>query len=94
MLDEATAIAEAVTATAIQHVQEGIRECEIAGEAMRTLYCRGGEYSHMTTLFVASGERMAPPTRLATDKLVQEGDFVFIDIGAMWNGYFGDVGRT
>lgn len=37
---------------------------------------------------------MSPPTRFATDKLVRHGDLVFIDIGACWNGYFGDVGRA
>jgi Xaa-Pro dipeptidase len=94
LIEEATAIAEAVTATAAAHVREGVRECEVAGEALRTLYRLGGEYPHVTTPFVASGERMAPPTRLATDKLIREGDLVFIDIGAMWNGYFGDIGRT
>ena len=94
VIEEATAIAEAVTATAVAHVAPGVRECEVAAEAMRTLYRLGGEYAHVTTPFVASGERMSPPTRLATDKLIREGDLVFIDIGAMWNGYFGDIGRT
>jgi Xaa-Pro aminopeptidase len=61
---------------------------------MRTLFRLGGEYAHVTTPFVASGERMAPPTRLATDKLIRNGDLVFVDIGAMVNGYFGDIGRT
>jgi len=94
VIEEATAIAEAVTATATASVREGVRECEVAGEALRTLYRLGGEYPHVTTPFVASGERMSPPTRLATDKLIRDGDLVFIDIGAMWNGYFGDIGRT
>ena len=94
VIEEATAIAEAVTAAATDAVREGVRECEVAGEALRTLYRLGGEYPHVTTPFVASGERMSPPTRLATDKLIREGDLVFIDIGAMWNGYFGDIGRT
>ena len=94
VIEEATAIAEAVTATAADAVREGVRECEVAGEALRTLYRLGGEYPHVTTPFVASGERMSPPTRLATDKLIRHGDLVFIDIGAMWNGYFGDIGRT
>src|SRR5205085_284188 len=44
--------------------------------------------------FVASGEHMAPPNRIASDKLVRDGDLVFIDIGAQWSGYFGDLGRT
>jgi Xaa-Pro aminopeptidase len=37
---------------------------------------------------------MSPPHRIATDKLVRNGDLCFIDIGAMWNGYFADIGRT
>lgn len=94
LIEEATAVAEAVTATALEHIRPGIRECEVAGEALRTLLRLGGEYPHVTTPFVASGERMAPPTRLATDKLIRDGDLVFVDIGAMVNGYFGDIGRT
>ena len=94
VIEEATAIAEAVTATATDAVREGARECEVVGEALRTLHRLGGEYPHVTTPFVASGERMSPPTRIATDKLIREGDLVFIDIGACWNGYFGDIGRT
>jgi Xaa-Pro aminopeptidase len=94
VLEQATAVAEAVTATAVACVREGVRECDVAAEALGTLYRLGGEYPHVTTPFVASGERMSPPTRLATDKLLRAGDLVFIDIGAMWNGYFGDIGRT
>jgi Xaa-Pro aminopeptidase len=94
LLREASAIADAVTQTAIGAVRPGVRECEVAGEAMRTLFRLGGEYAHLASPFVASGERMSPPTRFATDKLIREGDLVFIDIGACWNGYFGDVGRA
>jgi Xaa-Pro dipeptidase len=93
-MQEASAIAEAVTRTALDAVAPGVRECEVVAEAMRTLHRLGGETSHVTTPFVASGERMAPPTRLATDKLIREGDIVFIDIGASWNGYYSDIGRT
>ena len=38
MLEEATAIADAVCATAINSVQEGVRECDVAANAMHTLY--------------------------------------------------------
>ena len=94
LLEEATAIADAVTATAVATVAEGVRECEVAAEAMRTLFRLGGEYAHVMTPFVASGEHMAPPHRICSDKLIRAGDVVFIDIGANWNGYFGDVART
>jgi Xaa-Pro aminopeptidase len=94
VLREASALADAVTHTAIEAVRPGVRECEVAGEAMRTLFRLGGEFAHLASPFVASGERMSPPTRFATDKLIRNGDLVFIDIGACWNGYFGDVGRA
>jgi Xaa-Pro dipeptidase len=43
---------------------------------------------------VASGEHMAPPNRICSDKIIRNGDLVFIDIGAAWGGYFGDMART
>ena len=94
LLEEATAIADAVTATATATVADGVRECEVAAEAMRTLFRLGGEYAHVTTPFVASGEHMAPPNRICSDKIIRHGDIVFIDIGAAWGGYFGDVARA
>jgi Xaa-Pro aminopeptidase len=94
LLHEASAIADAVTQAAVDAVRPGVRECEVAGEAMRVLFRLGGEFAHLASPFVASGERMSPPTRFATDKLIRDGDLVFIDIGACWNGYFGDVGRA
>jgi Xaa-Pro aminopeptidase len=94
LLEEATALADAVTASGVASVAEGMRECDVAGEAMRTLFRLGGEYAHVMTPFVASGEHMAPPHRISSDKLIRHGDIVFIDIGAAWNGYFGDVART
>jgi Xaa-Pro aminopeptidase len=94
LIEEATAIADAVCATASAAVADGMRECEVAGEAMRTLFRLGGEYAHVMTPFVASGEHMAPPHRICSDKLIRNGDVVFIDIGAAWGGYFGDMART
>lgn len=94
VMEEACAIAEAVTETAIAAVKPGVRELDVVAEAMRTLYRLGGEMAHLSTPFVASGEHMSPPNRFASDKLIREGDLVFIDIGAMWNGYYADMGRT
>jgi Xaa-Pro aminopeptidase len=93
-MEEASAIGEAVTQAALDAVRVGVRECDVVAEAMHTLYRLGGEMAHVATPFVASGEHMSPPTRLATDKVIREGDIVFIDIGAMWNGYYSDVARA
>jgi Xaa-Pro aminopeptidase len=94
VIEEACAIGDAVAKRAIDESREGRRETEIAGDAMQTLYHLGGELSHVLTPYVASGEHMAPPHRITTDKVVRNGDLVFADIGAMWNGYFADIGRT
>jgi Xaa-Pro aminopeptidase len=94
LIEEACAIAEGVLQVAIDAIRPGVRETDVVAEAMRELYRLGGELSHVTTPFVASGEHMAPPNRIASDKLIRNGDVVFIDIGAMWSGYFGDIGRT
>ncbi len=94
LMEEAAAIAEAVTQAAIDAVRPGVRETDVVAEAMHALFRLGGEMPHVSTPFVASGEHMAPPNRIPSDKIIREGDLVFIDIGAMWSGYFGDMGRT
>lgn len=94
LMEEAAAIGEAVTSAAISAVAPGVRETDVAAEAMHALFGLGAEMAHVATPFVASGEHMGPPNRLATDKIIREGDLVFIDIGAQWSGYFADVART
>lgn len=94
VIEEACAIGDSVTQRALEETRAGRRELEVAADAMQTLYRLGGEMAHVTTPFVASGEHMSPPHRLATDKIIRNQDLCFIDIGAMWNGYFADIGRT
>jgi Xaa-Pro dipeptidase len=94
LIEEACAIAEGVLEMAVQSIRPGVRETDVVAAAMHELYRLGGELSHVATPFVASGEHMAPPNRIPSDKIIRNGDVVFIDIGAMWSGYFGDIGRT
>ena len=94
IIEEACAIADAVTVTGLEAARVGVRELEVAGEAMRTLFRLGGEYAHVMTPFVASGEHMSPPHRIASDKIIRHGDLVFVDIGAAYGGYYGDIARA
>jgi Xaa-Pro aminopeptidase len=94
LIEEACAIADAVTWAAIDAVRPGARETDVVAAALHELYRLGGEMPHVATPFVASGEHMSPPNRIASDKIIRDGDVVFIDIGAGWSGYWGDVGRT
>ena len=93
IIEEACAIGDGVTQRALDETKAGRREQDVAGDAMQTLYQLGGEMAHVITPFVASGEHMSPPHRICSDKIVRNGDLCFIDIGAMWNGYFADIGR-
>jgi Xaa-Pro dipeptidase len=94
VIEEACAIGDSVTQRALDGAKAGRRELEVAGDAMQTLFYLGGEMAHVMTPFFASGEHMSPPHRLATDKIIRNQDMCFVDIGAMWNGYFADIGRT
>jgi Xaa-Pro dipeptidase len=94
VMQEASAIAEAVTESAIAAIEPGVREYDVVADAMHTLFRLGGEMAHLASPFVASGEHMSPPNRFPSDKIIREGDLVFIDIGAMYNGYYSDMGRT
>lgn len=94
IIEEACAIGDSVTQRALDETRAGRRENEVAGDALQTLYYLGGEMPHVITPYVASGEHMSPPHRLTTDKVIRNRDLCFIDIGAMWNGYFADIGRT
>ena len=40
---------------------------------------------------VASGTRSALPHGVATDKVIENGDFVTLDFGALYNGYISDI---
>jgi Xaa-Pro aminopeptidase len=94
IIEEACAIGDSVTQRALDETKAGRREQDVAGDALQTLYYLGGEMAHVITPFVATGEHMSPPHRICSDKIMRNGDLCFIDIGAMWNGYFADIGRT
>jgi Xaa-Pro aminopeptidase len=78
---------------AIDSIRVGVRECEILGETMRTMYNCGMEISQCSSI-VASGENLAPLTRFASDRQVRYGDLVFIDMGGCFNGMFAEATRT
>jgi Xaa-Pro aminopeptidase len=43
---------------------------------------------------IASGVNCAIFERISTDKVIKEGEMVIIDLGCVWRGYTGDLGRT
>ncbi len=78
---------------AINSIRAGIRECEILAEAMHSMYSNGMEVPQCS-LIVTSGDGTAPLRRFASDRKINWGELVFMDLGGCFNGYFSDFTRT
>jgi len=72
---------------------EGMREYEVAAEAMYAMM-RGGAEGIAFSIIVASGPRSAYPHAGVTDRSIRKGDFVTIDMGATYKEYRSDLTRT
>lgn len=80
------AIAEAAFADIRNAIRPGIKECELVGIGMKTLYSLGCDE---TMEFVcATGPRTNPLHIDFTDRMVRPGDLIVVDInGSSYNGY-------
>jgi len=74
-------------------IRPGVTEQELALE-LEFFLRRSGAEKVGFDLVVASGERSAMPHALASSKKVKSGEFVLIDLGAVWQGYHSDLSRT
>src|SRR5205814_183410 len=53
IIEEACAIGDSVTQRALDETRAGRRECDVAGDALQTLYYLGGEMPHVITAKVS-----------------------------------------
>ncbi|MBI2907192.1 MAG: aminopeptidase P family protein, partial [Chloroflexi bacterium] len=86
-------ITEAGFDAALRILKPGIRECEVLAEAWRAFTALGSEWTQCANI-VTSGPSTAPYRRFTSDRIIREGDLVIMDIGACFNGYWGDFTRT
>lgn len=97
--DEIAAIraAAAITDYAMAQVNEiaqvGMSERALAWELERTMRERGADKMAFD-IIVASGPNSAKPHHRPSDRKMQEGDTIIIDMGAMLNGYHSDLTHT
>jgi Xaa-Pro aminopeptidase len=92
-LKVANAMTEAAMDAALRVLKPGIRECEVLATAWYTMTAMGSEWTQCSNI-VASGPYTAPYRRFTSDRVIRMGDPVVIDIGACFNGYWGDLTRT
>lgn len=93
LLRKAAAVADAGITRAREFLRPGVREFEVIGRAYETMQSLGMERPQVASI-CASGERTVPLHRLSSGRIIQHGDFVFMDIGANYGGYFSDETRT
>lgn len=89
--------AQEITDAAFQYilskVKVGVQEIEIANEIEKFMKACGSEKLAFD-LIVVSGVRGALPHGKPSDKRIEYGDFVTIDMGAVIDGYHSDMTRT
>ena len=68
-------------------------EKELQAELIYCLYKNGAEGPSFDPI-VVSGPNTSLPHGVATDRVIQEGDFITMDFGVLYNGYCSDMTRT
>lgn len=74
-------------------IQAGKTEAELRTALECAMLEAGSEGKSFDTI-VASGWRSAYPHGTATDKLIENGDLITFDFGAIYQGYHSDITRT
>jgi Xaa-Pro aminopeptidase len=93
LIREAVRVADIGTAAAVSAVRPGISEHAVSAEAVYAMRRNGSEFEPFIPL-VASGYNTSMFERVATQKLIQSGEMVILDIGAVVTGYTGDLATT
>lgn len=94
---EKIAMAESIGDKAFEHIlgyiKVGMTEKDIALELEYTMKKLGAEGLSFDTI-VASGPNSSLPHAVPSDRQIQEGDFLTMDFGCIYQGYCSDMTRT
>ncbi len=74
-------------------IRAGVTELEVSNE-LEFFMRQQGATSSSFDIIVASGLRSAFPHGVASDKVIEKGDMITLDFGALYNGYISDITRT
>lgn len=74
-------------------LKPGITEWEVSLEIESFMKKNGASGTSFESI-VASGKRSSLPHGVASQKVIEDGDFVTLDFGCIYNGYCSDMTRT
>ena len=92
-IEHAIVMAERALGATLPLIRPGLTETQVAGILERELREVGSEAYPFASI-VAAGPRSALPHARAGDRVLQVGDFVLMDFGAVSGGYCSDITRT
>ena len=90
---KAQAIADKAFAEVLPRIKVGMTELELQAELIYCLYKNGGQGLSFDPI-VVSGPNSSMPHGVAGERKIQEGDFVTMDFGVIYQGYCSDMTRT
>lgn len=90
---QAARIAGEAYEVTLQQIKPGMTENMIRIILETEMLKRGSTEPSFATI-IASGQRSSMPHGVASDKVVEEGDFITFDFGAVYKGYHSDMTRT
>lgn len=93
IIAKAEAIGDKTFEHLLDYIRVGMTELEIADEVERTMRSLGAEDLSFPTIAV-SGVNSNQPHGEPSDRKIQEGDFLTLDIGCVYRGYCSDMTRT
>lgn len=93
IIAKAEAIGDKTFEHLLDYIKVGMTELEIADEVERTMRFLGAEGLSFPTI-VVSGVNSNQPHGEPSDRKIQEGDFLTLDIGCVYRGYCSDMTRT
>ena len=93
LMRKAQKIADMAFAEVLPRIKAGMTELELQAELIYCMY-KNGAHGLSFDPIVVSGPNTSLPHGVAGERIIQEGDFVTMDFGALYNGYCADMTRT
>lgn len=93
VMKEASRITSCGMKAAVEATKVGIRETEIAAEACKAMFDEDASRLAFQPI-VVGGTRAGTKHDYPSKRKIEDGDMVYIDLGAISDGYYSDMSRT
>lgn len=93
ILREASRITDEAFEEILNHIKPGMTENQVAAKLEYIIKMNGGDGVGFETILI-SGKKTSLPHGKPDDKVIEDGDFVTLDFGALYKGYTSDMTKT